>query len=272
MIARHPTAPRPGRRLGRRPGDGVEPVPAEVALAFHPRTLAQLLFVRAALRARRRDRPVPGRPRSRASSTARARATSRSSCRTPSAWRRATCAISRRGRASPPDATSSTASTPSSRLYRQRAAAERGRGPARRRARRAARGRARALRAAGLPDRARLVVTSPPYLRVVKYGYYNWLRTWFLGFDARADRRDARRRPPARAVLAFLREVLAGLRPRPGRRRGRGARHRRRRDGSGPADPRAASAWPRRPGSGAPSRRATGSPASSSTTSPPAAR
>ena len=35
-------------------------------------------------------------------------------------------------------------------------------------------------------DRARLVVTSPPYLRVVKYGYYNWLRTWFLGFDARA--------------------------------------------------------------------------------------
>ena len=43
-----------------------------------------------------------------------------------------------------------------------------------------------ALREAGRPDRARLVVTSPPYLRVVKYGYYNWLRTWFLGFDARA--------------------------------------------------------------------------------------
>ena len=40
------------------------------------------------------------------------------------------------------------------------------------------------LRARGRPDRARLVVTSPPYLRVVKYGYYNWLRTWFLGFDA----------------------------------------------------------------------------------------
>ena len=43
-----------------------------------------------------------------------------------------------------------------------------------------------ALRARGLPDRARLVVTSPPYLRVLKYGYYNWLRTWLLGFDARA--------------------------------------------------------------------------------------
>ena len=80
----------------------------------------------------------------------------------------------------------------------------------RRRARRASRcwatratsaSRARAaLRAAGRPDRARLVVTSPPYLRVVKYGYYNWLRTWFLGFDARAIDASARRRPPPRAV------------------------------------------------------------------------
>jgi site-specific DNA-methyltransferase (adenine-specific) len=70
-----------------------------------------------------------------------------------------------------------------------------------------------ALRAAGRPDRARLVVTSPPYLRVVKYGYYNWLRTWFLGFDARAIDAaldDAHHRKP---YLAFLREVLSSLRP-----------------------------------------------------------
>jgi hypothetical protein len=70
-----------------------------------------------------------------------------------------------------------------------------------------------ALRVAGRPDRARLVVTSPPYLRVVKYGYYNWLRTWFLGFDARAIDAaldDAHHREP---YLAFLRDVLAGLRP-----------------------------------------------------------
>jgi hypothetical protein len=57
------------------------------------------------------------------------------------------------------------------------------------------------------------VLTSPPYLRVVKYGYYNWLRTWFLGFDARAiddllD--DAHHREP---YLLFMREVLHGLRP-----------------------------------------------------------
>jgi len=70
-----------------------------------------------------------------------------------------------------------------------------------------------ALRERGLPDRIRLVVTSPPYLRVVKYGYYNWLRTWFLGFDAQridATLDDAHHREP---YLVFLRDVLAGLRP-----------------------------------------------------------
>jgi hypothetical protein len=69
-----------------------------------------------------------------------------------------------------------------------------------------------ALRQRGLPDRARLVVTSPPYLRVVKYGYYNWLRTWLLGEDARAIDAaldDAHHREP---YLVFLREVLADLR------------------------------------------------------------
>lgn len=69
-----------------------------------------------------------------------------------------------------------------------------------------------ALRARALPDRARLVVASPPYLRVVKYGYYNWLRLWFLGVDpmavdARLD--DAHQ---LEAYLAFLRAVLGDLR------------------------------------------------------------
>ena len=69
-----------------------------------------------------------------------------------------------------------------------------------------------ALRARSLPAHARLVVASPPYLRVVKYGYYNWLRTWLLGVDAREiDARldDAHHRTP---YLAFLRESLADLR------------------------------------------------------------
>ena len=56
-------------------------------------------------------------------------------------------------------------------------------------------------------------MTSPPYLRVLKYGYYNWLRTWLLGFDARAidaELDDAHQREP---YLVFLREVLADIRP-----------------------------------------------------------
>jgi site-specific DNA-methyltransferase (adenine-specific) len=31
-----------------------------------------------------------------------------------------------------------------------------------------------------LGRRVRLVVTSPPYLKVIKYGLYNWIRLWFL--------------------------------------------------------------------------------------------
>jgi site-specific DNA-methyltransferase (adenine-specific) len=69
-----------------------------------------------------------------------------------------------------------------------------------------------ALRARGLPDRARLVVTSPPYLRVVKYGYYNWLRTWFLGFDANAIDAALDDAHHKTAYLRFLGDVLDGLR------------------------------------------------------------
>ena len=39
------------------------------------------------------------------------------------------------------------------------------------------------LRAIGQPDRIRLVVTSPPYLGLVRYGSANWLRLWVLGED-----------------------------------------------------------------------------------------
>lgn len=31
----------------------------------------------------------------------------------------------------------------------------------------------------------RLVVTSPPYTRVIRYGAFNWIRLWFLGEDAK---------------------------------------------------------------------------------------
>jgi site-specific DNA-methyltransferase (adenine-specific) len=30
-----------------------------------------------------------------------------------------------------------------------------------------------------------LSVTSPPYTRVIRYGSFNWIRLWFLGYDAK---------------------------------------------------------------------------------------
>ena len=69
-----------------------------------------------------------------------------------------------------------------------------------------------ALRERSLPERARLVVTSPPYLRVVRYGAFNWLRLWFLGLvpEAVDAALDHAHRP--QAWLRFVREVLADLR------------------------------------------------------------
>jgi len=80
-------------------------------------------------------------------------------------------------------------------------------------ARDAGRSASEALRATGLPDRIRLVVTSPPYLGLVRYGSANWLRLWLLGEDpARVDAHlDAPRSMGASAGL--LRDVLEGLRP-----------------------------------------------------------
>jgi DNA methylase len=44
---------------------------------------------------------------------------------------------------------------------------------------------------ADLPDwldanKPKLIFTSPPYLQVIKYGKYNWVRLWFLGESSRA--------------------------------------------------------------------------------------
>ena len=70
-----------------------------------------------------------------------------------------------------------------------------------------------ALRRRGLPDRVRLVVTSPPYLGLVRYGRANWLRLWLLGEDP--TRVDASLDAPRSAVESseLLREVLTDLRP-----------------------------------------------------------
>lgn len=44
------------------------------------------------------------------------------------------------------------------------------------------------LRAAGLPEKAALLFTSPPYFGVTNYHYDQWLRLWMLGGPAHARR------------------------------------------------------------------------------------
>jgi hypothetical protein len=188
------------------------PLPAEVALAFHPRTLAQLLFLRSRLDPEARaDRfllaTLTGILHGKSSSYLSAVMPNTFSM----APRYVRDFVARTDFHSPERDAFKLLEDKLRRLYRQPLPEARGI---------ALLGDARdagvlfreALKARGLPERARLVVTSPPYLRVVKYGYYNWLRLWLLGYDAAAiddllD--DAHHRD---AYLAFMREVLGGLR------------------------------------------------------------
>jgi hypothetical protein len=215
-VAATPEAPGalvPAAGSGVSPDDGVERVPHEVALAFHPRTLGQLLFVRTTLRLDdRTDRFLAAA----LTGILHGKSASYLSALMPNTFSMAPRYVrdfaARTAFASPERDVFDGLSKKLDRLFRQPPPSIEGI---------ALLGDARdmappvlaALRGRGRPDRARLVVTSPPYLRVVKYGYYNWLRTWFLGFDARdidATLDDAHHREP---FLAFMRDVLAGMRP-----------------------------------------------------------
>ena len=209
-----PTAtgiPAAGSRQG--PSGAAEQVPVEVALAFHPDTLGQLLFVRSELRLdNRTDRFLAAA----ITGILHGKSASYLSELMPNTFSMAPRYVrdfaARTSFSSPRRDVFDGLASKVDRLFRQPGPSTEGialLGDARDVAPRVQ----AALRARGRPDRARLVVTSPPYLRVVKYGYYNWLRTWFLGFDARqidATLDDAHHREP---YLAFLRDVLAGLRP-----------------------------------------------------------
>jgi site-specific DNA-methyltransferase (adenine-specific) len=203
--------PAAGSRSG--PDADAESVPVEVALAFHPDTLGQLLFVRSELRLDdRTDRFLAAA----ITGILHGKSASYLSELMPNTFSMAPRYVrdfaARTSFASPRRDVFDGLASKVDRLFRQPGPSTEGvalLGDARDVAPRAR----AALRASGRPDRARLVVTSPPYLRVVKYGYYNWLRTWFLGFDAReidATLDDAHHRGP---YLAFMRDVLADLRP-----------------------------------------------------------
>jgi hypothetical protein len=209
----HPAAAVPSAGSGRGPGARDETVPDEVALAFHPRTLGQLLLLRSQLHLDdRTDRFLAGS----LAGILHGKTPSYLSTVMPNTFSMAPRYVRTfvaQHEFEPPRRDAFDAlSAKLDRLYRQPLPASTGialLGDARTAGRRAR----AALRARGLPDRARLVVTSPPYLRVLKYGYYNWLRTWLLGFDSRAiddQLDDAHTREP---YLAFMREVLEGLRP-----------------------------------------------------------
>jgi hypothetical protein len=60
-----------------------------------------------------------------------------------------------------------------------------------------------------------LVVTSPPFLNVVDYAADNWLRCWFLGFDAASVKLSIHRRPPEwrAAMTRVFTELHRVLRP-----------------------------------------------------------
>jgi len=193
--------------------DGVEAVPVEVALAFHPRTLGQLLFVRSALRLDdRTDRFLAAA----LTGILHGKSASYLSELMPNTFSMAPRYVrdfaARTDFSSPERDVFDGLAKKLDRLFRQAPPTSEGialLGDARDLAPRVQ----SALEDRGRADRARLVVTSPPYLRVVKYGYYNWLRTWLLGFDSRAIDAaldDAHHREP---YLAFMRDVLAGLRP-----------------------------------------------------------
>jgi hypothetical protein len=194
------------------PGDGSEPVPPEVAVAFHPETLGQLLAVRSALRLDdRTDRflaaAIVG--------VLHGKTPTYLSTVMPNTFsmapRYVRDFVARTGFVPPYRDVFATVEAKLERLWRDPLPSAPGLallGDARDAGDRIS----AALAAHSLPAHARLVLTSPPYLRVVRYGYYNWLRTWFLGFDAGAIDAaldDAHRRLP---YLAFVREVLAGLR------------------------------------------------------------
>ena len=208
-----PSALVPAAGSGGGPDAGTEPVPPEVALAFHPRTMGQLLFVRSSLRL---DEPTDRFLAAALTGILHGKSASYLSELMPNTFSMAPRYVrefaARTNFRSPDRDVFDCLGKKLDRLYRQPLPRARGLallGDARDVAARAG----AALRDAGRPGRARLVVTSPPYLRVVKYGYYNWLRTWFLGFDARridATLDDAHHREP---YLAFLRDVLGGLRP-----------------------------------------------------------
>lgn len=59
---------------------------------------------------------------------------------------------------------------------------------------------------------AKLIFTSPPYLEVIRYGKFNWLRLWLLGEDPKRVDGDLFHSGSLPKYLAFMRGVLQSFR------------------------------------------------------------
>jgi site-specific DNA-methyltransferase (adenine-specific) len=58
---------------------------------------------------------------------------------------------------------------------------------------------------------ADLIVTSPPYLGVLRYGSFNWLRLWFLGFEPDPVERGLDSTNSLERYLSFMLSALTRL-------------------------------------------------------------
>ena len=203
-----------GHRLVPSPeGGGLEVLPLEVAQAFHPVTLAQLLFLRTTLVA---GTSVDRFLAAATSGILHGRSRSYLSDLMPNAFsmppRYVREFVARTGFQAERRDVLALLETKVRRLFRDGLPSVRGV---------ALLGDARdagvrvqvALRERALPLGARLVVTSPPYLRVVRYGSYNWLRLWFLGLDPGAIDAALDTEHRLEDYLAFMRDALRGIRP-----------------------------------------------------------
>lgn len=58
---------------------------------------------------------------------------------------------------------------------------------------------------------AKLIFTSPPYLQVIKYGKYNWVRLWFLGEEPKAVDERLTNTASLPRYRTFMRDTLTNL-------------------------------------------------------------
>jgi hypothetical protein len=61
-------------------------------------------------------------------------------------------------------------------------------------------------------DKARLIFTSPPYLHVILYGKYNWVRLWLLGHERRAIDETLFHSSSLPRYLEFMTAAVASMR------------------------------------------------------------